>query len=582
MTFDAECEFPALMKDHDPGVLRLLRTAQALTERVGSVFDPEKCGMCEHEAQAPTRVRFQERILTVCCKHAKIIVSLSPDDNSSRWVVEGERASLEEWDIEATTKRMVRAALDTVDNSPEFRRVVEAHALKQRQLGMTRNSEISGGVSLLSPQAPSPRVLLLSPQALSPQASLQSPQARYSRVAPLSSQSLSARVFPLSPEAPSRTLSPQASLLSPQALSPRVLLLSPQVLSPPASIQSPQAPKDIPPVNPAPSFSFGGQTKPDPRFPFGEQTKDIPAVKPAPSFSFGGQTKPDPDPIRDPWDLAEAAHAQLAEYEQACALSNLQLSASFCWTYRELAPQVKSSQSRSTRVSPLSPEALSPRDTPTGLKGSDLFNDPLLNLPEQERIQHPSEDRHMRRSAAQVPGRPTLLSTWTGACAETNNTPGTRIGGQDKDRIYWSQVPDEVRRAEQAVLDDIANSSQYDKLAEEEAQIQQAQIHKGICENFNFGNFENHSQPSQKPVNSSTEITETKISSFGNLTNFTNFIILKNTVDTKNTMQTLPVLCGRKNSLSWRSPLSGGLSDASMVLNRPSDDVSAIRPMLSL
>ena len=47
-------------------------------------------------------------------------------------------------------------------------------------------------------------------------------------------------------------------------------------------------------------------------------------------------------------------------------------------------------------------------------------------------------------------------------------------------------------------------------------------------------------------------------------------------------MQTLPVLCGRKNSLSWRSPLSGDLSDASMVLNRPSDDVSAIRPMLSL
>ena len=210
-------------------------------------------------------------------------------------------------------------------------------------------------------------------------------------------------------------------------------------------------------------------------------------MKPAPSFSFGGQTKP--DPIRDPWDLAEAAHAQLAEYEQACALSNLQLSASFCWTYRELAPQVKSSQSRSTRVSPLSPEALSPRDTPTGLKGSDLLNDPLLNLPEQERIQHPSEDRHMRRSAAQVPGRPTLLSTWTGACAETNNTPGTRIGGQDKDRIYWSQVPDEVRRAEQAVLDDIANSSQFDKLAEEEAQIQQAQIHKGICENFNFWKF---------------------------------------------------------------------------------------------
>ena len=87
----------------------------------------------------------------------------------------------------------------------------------------------------------------------------------------------------------------------------------------------------------------------------------------------------------------------------------------------------------------------------------------------------------MRRSAAQVPGRPTLLNTRTGACGETNNTPGTRIGGQDKDRIYWSQVPDEVRRAEQAVLDVIANSSQFDKLAEEEAQIQQAQIHKGLC-----------------------------------------------------------------------------------------------------
>ncbi len=51
--------------------------------------------------------------------------------------------------------------------------------------------------------------------------------------------------------------------------------------------------KVIPPVKPAPSFSFGGQTKHDTRSSF-EQTKVIPAMKSAPSFSFGGQTKPEP------------------------------------------------------------------------------------------------------------------------------------------------------------------------------------------------------------------------------------------------------------------------------------------------
>ena len=35
----------------------------------------------------------------------------------------------------------------------------------------------------------------------------------------------------------------------------------------------------IPPMKPIPSFSFGGQTKHDPRSSFGEQTKDIPPVK---------------------------------------------------------------------------------------------------------------------------------------------------------------------------------------------------------------------------------------------------------------------------------------------------------------
>ena len=223
MTFDADCKFPALLKARDPGVWSLLLTAQTVTEQVTGVFHPEKFGLCDYEDQAPTLVRLKKQSLIVCCKHAKTIVRLSPDDNSSRPAankhaktmpagrssilrsegepVEGERASPEERDIEALIKRMVRAALDTVNNSPEFKRVVEDHALIQHQIAMTRNSEISGGFSLLSPQAASPRVLLLSPQALSPQASLQSPQALYPRVSPLSPQSLSTRVSPLSPEA---------------------------------------------------------------------------------------------------------------------------------------------------------------------------------------------------------------------------------------------------------------------------------------------------------------------------------------------------------------------------------------------
>ena len=525
MTFDADCEFPALLKARDPGVWSLLLTAQTVTEQVGGNFRPEEFGVCEYEDQAPTLVRLQKRSFIGCCKHAKTIVRLSPDDNSSRPAankhaktmpagrssilrskgepVEGERASPEERDLEAYIQRMVRAAHDTVINSPEFRRVVEDHALIQHQLAMTRNSEISGGFSLLSPQAASPRVLLLTPQALSPQASLQSPQALYPRAFPLSPQSLSTRVFPLSPEAPSRApLSPQAPLLSPQddhgtgaapaadpaaspeeqahealvrrlviaamhevdnspmfkrlvaehALkqheSPRVLLLSPQALSPQASLQSPQA--LYPRVPPLFSQSLSTRVPPLSKT---LSPRDTPTGLIPPLFS----------------------------------------------------------QSLSTRVPPLS-KTLSPRDTPTGLKGSDPHNDPLLKLSEQERI-HPSEDRHMRRDeqkhltlgTAHAPGRPTA--------GKFNFGFGFGSDSSDSDS--------------------------------------------------------NFSQPSQKPVNSLETETEIKISSYGKFT-------------LKDTMQTLPVLCGRKNSLSWRSPLSGDLSDASMVLNRPSDDASAIRPMLSL
>ena len=37
---------------------------------------------------------------------------------------------------------MVIAALDTFTNSPEFKRLVEDHALKQHQLAMARDSEL--------------------------------------------------------------------------------------------------------------------------------------------------------------------------------------------------------------------------------------------------------------------------------------------------------------------------------------------------------------------------------------------------------------------------------------------------------
>jgi len=56
--------------------------------------------------------------------------------------VEGERMSPEEREREAHIQRMVRAARDIVTNSPVFKRVVEDHALTQRQLAMTRNSEL--------------------------------------------------------------------------------------------------------------------------------------------------------------------------------------------------------------------------------------------------------------------------------------------------------------------------------------------------------------------------------------------------------------------------------------------------------
>ena len=91
MTFDAECEFPARIETQDPEVLRLMLTAQTLTEQVGGVFDPERFITCEHEDQAPTLMRFKEQTLKVCCKHAKAILRLSPDGKPFRPAAEKSR-----------------------------------------------------------------------------------------------------------------------------------------------------------------------------------------------------------------------------------------------------------------------------------------------------------------------------------------------------------------------------------------------------------------------------------------------------------------------------------------------------------
>ena len=72
------------MKAHDPGVLHVLLTSQAISEQLGGNFDPEKFGECEYEGLGPTIVRLNERSLRVCHKHAKIISRMNTDDKASR------------------------------------------------------------------------------------------------------------------------------------------------------------------------------------------------------------------------------------------------------------------------------------------------------------------------------------------------------------------------------------------------------------------------------------------------------------------------------------------------------------------
>ena len=51
-------------------------------------------------------------------------------------------ASPEAQEQEALIRRMVIAAMHTIDNSPMFKRVVEEHALRQHQLSMDRDADM--------------------------------------------------------------------------------------------------------------------------------------------------------------------------------------------------------------------------------------------------------------------------------------------------------------------------------------------------------------------------------------------------------------------------------------------------------